>query len=224
MTPPFPPHGRSERRGRRCPAAAHAGAVYASLRLRCGAHAGVASPNSLRALRALRSNNCDESDHEARCARRPRRCAPRRPRNRRHRAPPAALCRFLSSAQTPAAYLQRRVRAGRSAPLGRRAAQGSWPRAQRELSTDSSHLFERSERSSRSELCDGAARPSSAGKSSYFDDRTSEALRPALTRLCRSARRVRSGGSGTFAAPRIQASFAQPVASCFELGILEPTT
>ena len=100
MASPFPSTSDvRERRGRRCPAAAHAGAVCASLRLRCGAHAGVASPNSLRALRALRSNNRDESDHEARCARRPQRCAPRRPRNRRHRAPPAALNRYLSSIQ-----------------------------------------------------------------------------------------------------------------------------
>jgi hypothetical protein len=167
VTPPVLPHVISARRGRRCPAAAHAGAVCASLRLRCGARPGVASHNSLRELRSLRSNRCDESDHEARCARRPQGCAPRRPRNRRHRAPPAALNRYLSSVPTQRAFLQRRVRTGRSAPLGRRAAQGSWPRAQRELSTDSSHLFERSERSSRSELCDGAARPSSAGKSAY---------------------------------------------------------
>ena len=53
------------------------------------------------------------------------------------------------------------------------------PRAQRESSTDSSQLFERSERSERSEFCDGAARPSSAGKSKRSVDRTGEALQPA---------------------------------------------
>jgi hypothetical protein len=54
------------RRGRRCPAGAHAGAVFASLRLHCDARAGVASQNSLRSLRSLRSDSCDESVDEAR--------------------------------------------------------------------------------------------------------------------------------------------------------------
>ena len=57
---------RSERRGRRRPAGAHAGAVSASLRLHCDARSGVAPPNSLRSLRSLRSNNRGESEDEAR--------------------------------------------------------------------------------------------------------------------------------------------------------------
>jgi hypothetical protein len=188
-------------------------AVFAALRLRCGARPSVASQNSLRELRSLRSNKCDESEDEARCARRlkswpcrPRRarrpgrsqgrvgpqdrlcpCSPpRRHTNRPHRAPPAALHRWCPSLRTPNAALQRRVRAGRGAPVERREAQGSWPRAQRGSLTDSSQLFERSERSERSEFCDGATSASIAGKSARSADRSSEAPRPARTCLCRA--------------------------------------
>ena len=167
MRPSLLPNVSSARRGRRCPAGAHAAAVCASLRLRCGAQPSVASQNSLRSLRSLRSNNCDESVHEARFARRLKASAPRRHRNRPHRAPPAAWHGLAFSSRRAGASPQRRVRAGRSAPLGRRAAEHSRPRAQRESSTDSSQLSERSERSSRSEFCDGAASVSSAGKSAY---------------------------------------------------------
>jgi hypothetical protein len=110
----------SARRGRRCPAGAHAVAVGAARRLHCDARPGVASQNSLRSRCSLRSNNCDESVYEARCARRPRTwpCRPRRAMrpdrspgtsgppdrscpgspsrrhgNRPRRAPPAALHR-----------------------------------------------------------------------------------------------------------------------------------
>ena len=103
----------SARRGRRCPARAHAGAVGAARRLRCGARPGVASHNSLRSLRSLRSNRCAESVHEARCARRPQSCAPRRPRNRPRRAPPAATWNQSWCLQEePPLVQQRRVRAG----------------------------------------------------------------------------------------------------------------
>ncbi len=77
--------------------------------------------------------------------------------------------------------------------LGRREAQGSWPRAKRESSTDSSQLSERSERSERSEFCDGAARPSIAGQSARSADRPSQALRAARTRLCRTDVHAQSG-------------------------------
>jgi hypothetical protein len=63
---PKRPRSCSARRGVRYPAAAHAVAVSASLRLHCAARAGVAPQNSLRSLRSLRSNSCGESDHEAR--------------------------------------------------------------------------------------------------------------------------------------------------------------
>jgi hypothetical protein len=115
------------RRGRRYPTGAHAVAVYASLRLRCGAHTQLAPHNSLRELRSLRSYKRGESDMDARCARRAECSAPRRHRNRPHRVPPATLDRFLSSIPTQRAHSQRRVRAGRSAPLGRRAADAPLP-------------------------------------------------------------------------------------------------
>ncbi len=184
----------SARRGGRYPAGAHAVAVGAARRLHCDARPGVASQNSLRSLRSLRSDNCAESVDEARCARRPQACASRRHRNRPRRAPPAALKSWGLARRTPARP-QRRVRAGRAAPLERREAQGSWPRAQRASSTDSSRLFERSERSERSEFRDGAARPSIAGQSARSADRSSEALRPARTRLCRADLSPQSGSS-----------------------------
>ncbi len=210
----------SARRGRRSPAGAHAVAVFAQRRLHCDARPGVASHNSLRSLRSLRSNRCDGSVYEACFARRPQACASRRHRNRPHRAPPAALQRLWFLSQTAPASQQRRVRAGRTAPLGCREGepwgkrsggplapcerpgrlarrglqgQGSWPRAKRESLTDSSRMSERSERSERSEFCDGATRPSIAGKSARSADRSSEAPRPARTRLCRAGRVLHSG-------------------------------
>jgi hypothetical protein len=185
--------GASTRRGRRCAARARSGAVAAKLRLRCGARPGVASQNSLRSLRSLRSNTCDESGHEARCARRLLGCAPRRPRSRPHRAPPASLLPPLLSVGRDSVCQQRRVREGRGAPVVRREAQGSWPRAKRESSSDSSQVFERSERSERSEFCDGATRPSIAGQSVRSAGRTSQAPRPARTRLCRVDLGARNG-------------------------------
>ena len=177
---------RFARRGGWLLARAHAVAVSAALRLHCGARSEVAPPNSLHSLRSLRSNSRGESDNDARCARRPRTCAPRRHTNRPRRIPPTAMFRGWLLRWTPTPREQRRVWAGRSAPLERREAQGSWPRAQRASTTDSSRLFERSERSERSEFGDGAMRPSIAGQSACSADRSSEARKPAHTRLCRS--------------------------------------
>ena len=101
------------------------------------------------------------------------------------RVPPAALAPVSSFDERAKACQQRRVWAGWSAPLERREAQGSWPRAQRASTTDSSRLFECSERSERSEFCDGATSTSIAGRSARSADRSSEARRPAHTRLCR---------------------------------------
>ncbi len=83
-------------------------------------------------------------------------------------------------------------RPGRLARRGLQG-QGSWPRAKRESLTDSSRMSERSERSERSEFCDGATRPSIAGTSARSADRSSEAPRPARTRLCRASRVLHSG-------------------------------
>ena len=163
-------------------------AVCASLRLHCGARSEVVPRNSLRSLRSLHSNSRGKSVDDARCARRPRPSAPRRHRQRPHRVPHAAkppVPLFAGQAKT---LQQRRVRAGWSAPLERRAAQGLWPRAQRASLSDLSQLFECSERSERSEFCDRATRPSSAGKSAQSADRSSEARKPARTRLCRPRR------------------------------------
>ena len=153
----------SARRGRRCPAAAHAGAVCASLRLRCGAQPSVAPQNSLHASFTT-FNNCDESDHEARCARR-QASAPRRHRNR-HRAPPAALHRLFSTKH------HERFSKGASGQAAVRLWGAEQRRARGLARSASCHLtrrslFERSARSARSEFCDGAAGPSSAGKSAY---------------------------------------------------------
>jgi len=85
--------------------------------------------------------------------RRPRPCAARRHPNRAQRA---ALLRTLNGRRACNGLReQRRVRAGCGAPVRRRGAQGSWPRAQRASMTDSSRLSERRERSERSELSDG---------------------------------------------------------------------
>jgi len=184
-----------ERRGRRHPARAHAVAVGAARRLHCGARLGVASPNSLRSLRSLRSNSGDESVDEARCARRPRACAPRRHRNRPRRVPPAARQRRWCLSREPIPLQQRRARAGRSAPVRRREAQGLWPRAQRASSTDSSPLFERSERSERSEFGDGPRDRASQGSRRASDDRRAEARSPARACLGRVDDRTHSSRS-----------------------------
>ena len=99
------------------------------------------------------------------------------------RVPPVAHAPIRLFDEKAKACQQRCVWAGWSAPLERREAQGSWPRAQRASITDSSRLFECSARSERSEFCDGATRPSIAGKSARSADRSSEARRPAHTRL-----------------------------------------
>jgi hypothetical protein len=171
------------RRARGHPPGAHAGSVGAARRLRCAARPGRARHNSLRALRALRSNRCRESVVEARtvCAPRPGlRCSPTQksplpgaPCRDDHRRWCAPVGRPLSVPQRPvrvAGGAHRRASPDTSSPgdcsclaSGRayrpgaarkaRAPQGSCTRAQRASTTDLPHVFERSERSSRSELC-----------------------------------------------------------------------
>jgi hypothetical protein len=186
----------SARRGRRCPTGAHAVAVSASLRLHCAARSGVAPQNSLRSLRSLRSNNRGESVVEARW-RAPTpalRCSspPKSP-------PPGSACRDLHrgsySSQTTPRCLQRCVRAGCGAPLRRRGAQGSWPRAQRASTTDSSRLFERNERSECSEFCDGPR--DRAPQGSRCAAPTASAKRRGLPAraFARADRRMQSGHS-----------------------------
>jgi hypothetical protein len=131
-------------------------------RLRCGARAWVARSNSLRStsFRCVQTG-ARESDIDARYARRPMRCAPRRPRNRPCRVPPAALSPFAVCPEeqepvqparpcwlvrrTPPGFPQRRVRAGRSAPLRRRGAELWGRRACALQYLTRGRLFERSE-------------------------------------------------------------------------------
>jgi len=121
----------SARRGRRCPARAHAVAVGAARPLHCAARSGVAPQNSLRSLRSLRSNNRGESEVEARAARAPTpalRCSspPKSP-------PPGNACREAQarwrSLEAPTPRLQRRERPGRrgrqEASAEQRSAAGS---------------------------------------------------------------------------------------------------
>ncbi len=152
----------TERRGRRTLAGAHAAAVGAARRLHCGARSRIAPQNSLRELRSLRSNNRGESVHEARCARRSWPCAPRRRRNRPCQGPPAAKGTTELRAGRVARCLGKGAGgqpAVRLCAAEKRRARG--PRAQRASLSDLPRLFERSERSSRSEFCGRATRPSS---------------------------------------------------------------
>ena len=129
-------------------------AVGAAHRLPCGARSRGPSLNSLRSLRSLRSNRRDESVVEARCARGHEPCAPRRltgaPQPARTR-----LCshrRGVGSEHQPPWTSRQGLPAGRDlggdeqrrAGVGACAARASW--------ADSPRLFERRERSERSEL------------------------------------------------------------------------
>jgi hypothetical protein len=124
----------------------------AALRVPCAARPTRPAQNSLRSLRSLWSNSCAESDVEARCARASSGCAARR------------LLRGSSlTAETANSPMQQPAIAGcvfdigyLGAPLlNRREAQKPRARAQHASRTDSRRLFERSERSERSEF--GAA-------------------------------------------------------------------
>jgi len=147
----------SAHRGKGNPPGAHAVAVGAVHRLHCAARSGVAPPNSLRSLRSLRSDNRGESVYEAHAAHAPTPalCCSSPPKSRPAGSPCREVHGWWCSLPVLQPWLQRRVRAGCGAPLRRRGAQGSWPRAQRASTTDSSRLFERRERSERSELSDG---------------------------------------------------------------------
>ena len=178
------------RRGRRCPARAHAEAVGAARRLRCGARPGVAAHNSLRSLRSLRSNRCAESDNEARDARRPQSCAPRRPRNRPHRAPPAATDR-CSPRESPLPQQQRRVRAGsrRASEVPRSAGLGARARSAPQLLTRRICLSAVSE----ANVASYAAGPrdrAPQGSRRFAPTASAKRCGPARTRLCRADARA----------------------------------
>jgi len=96
------------------------------------------------------------------------------------RAVRAERCAALLATPTcaPAGSTWREASRSGGAPLGRREAQGGWPRAQRGSSTDSSRLSERSECNERSELHD-AGRPTEHRRSGRTD-RTVKRHRPGL--------------------------------------------
>jgi len=144
------------RRGRRYPPGAHAVAVCASLRLHCAARSGVAPQNSLRSLRSLRSNSRGESDNEARW-RAPTpalRCS-----SPQKSPPPSTACRsgtdgVLRPNTTDVVAKARpgRLRSASEAP----SSAGRVARARSALQQlTCRRLFERSERSERSEFGDG---------------------------------------------------------------------
>jgi hypothetical protein len=149
-------HTASARRGKGSPPGAHAVAVGAAHRLHCAARSGVAPPNSLRSLRSLRSDTRGESVVDARWrAPTPALRCSSPPKSRPASSPCREVHGWWCSLPVLQPWLQRRVRAGCGAPVRRRGAQGSWPRARRASLSDSSRLFERSERGERSELSDG---------------------------------------------------------------------
>jgi hypothetical protein len=172
----------SARRDRRHPAGAHGGAVFASLRLHCGARSEVARPTRCaHFVRYVQTTAASQFTKRA-DARRPRPCAPRRPTNRPRRVPPAAqatLAFFPKRTDVSAKACPGRLRSACEAP-SRRARTGTVLRtvpawraagppgparparpglvararsAHRQLTCR--RLFEGSERSERSELGDG---------------------------------------------------------------------
>ena len=146
------------RRGGRCPVWAPTVAVGPAGRLRCAARSEGAPRNSLRSLRSLRSNSRGESDERSALRAPPSalRCSPPHkspPPGTAHRAATLVVfddaCRGgagkagggCATAATLCGAEERRAR-GRA-------------RAARASSSDSSRLFERSDRRERSEFRDG---------------------------------------------------------------------
>ena len=127
------------------------------LRGDCTAVLGLAAPlrNSRRSLRSLWSNRRNESVHEARCARGPQALCSSPPHRRAQRQPSPGLAGGSAAFDGRGAPSPRQGCGPASAGVSRRR-RGTQPwgrRAQRASSTDSPRLFERSERSERSELC-----------------------------------------------------------------------
>ncbi len=194
----------SARRGRRYPAGAHAGAVggYAD----CTALLGLAARRQTRFVRCAHyaQTSGDKSVHEraARGAASPAllvapEIAPagyRLPRchrwglSRRARTPSANATALASPANTTNASTKARPGRPEGASEALRSA-GLVARARSALrGLTCRHLFERSERSERSEFGDGPRDRAPEGSRRYPADRRSEALRPAWVRLCRTNR------------------------------------
>ena len=170
-------------RGGRDPGWAHTGAVSASLRLRCDALAGVAPRNSPHSLRSLRSDNRGESDE---------RSALRAPTPALRFSPPhklptprpahrAATLMVSDQVLGVSAKLWAGVRRQRHEAALRNAGLVV-ARTSALRPSDSSRLFERSERSERSEFRDGPR------------GRVPEGSRPAGTTAASERRRIPARG------------------------------
>ena len=143
-------------RGRRCPAVGPDGAVSAALRLPCAARLEGVPHNSLRSLRSLRSNRMRQVSSRSSLRSPPSRLRCSAPHTAR---PPGTACRSGTGvacvgAPPPVPAKGRAVGARRAWGAPRSA--GFMPRERSELRELTWRiLFERSERSERSELCAG---------------------------------------------------------------------
>jgi hypothetical protein len=135
---------------------AHGGAVVAARRLHCGARPGVVSPNSLRSLRSLRSDR----RRQVRLRSALRAPTPVLRSSSPHKSPPAnTACReihgyALSRNATTVVAKPRAGRCGRACEAPRSAGLVA-ARASALRCLTSPRLFERSERSERSEFAAG---------------------------------------------------------------------
>ena len=124
-------------------------------RLHCGARSCGPSPNSLRSLRSATFKQAATSQFTNALRAGPHALRSSSPLKSPR---PGAACRerkrIGSLPETPPTSPQRRARAGGSAPLRRRGAQGFWRRACAHQQLNRRRLFERSERSERSEFGD----------------------------------------------------------------------
>jgi hypothetical protein len=130
------------------------------------ARLGPARPNSLRSLRSLRSNSGREHETKRALARPAPDGRTQPPRNiapTGQRLTQQEVVLDLHQWRTNTSVCQGVCGQAAARHVRRREAQWPWPRAQRASSTDLSHLFERRERSERSELCDGPRPRASQG-------------------------------------------------------------
>jgi len=173
-------------RGGRYPLGAPTVAVGLAGRLRCASRSALARRNSLHSLRSLRSDNRRESEVEARAARvpsAPLRCSPP------HKSPPPGTAHLAVALVLciDACHRGAGKAVGGCAPAAtlcgaeEHRARGR-ARAARASSSDSPRLFERSERSERSEFL-GEPR-----------DRAPEGIRSAAQDAAHERRRIPARG------------------------------
>ena len=146
-----------ERRGRRYPSGAHGVAVGTACRLHCDARSEVAPQTRFVRCAHCAQTDAAKSDDEARW----RAPTPALRSSSPHKSPlPNTACRDVNPRWHAPSCMQlsrpRCLGIGCGAPVRRRGAQGSWPaRASALRDLTCRRLFERSERSERSEFGDG---------------------------------------------------------------------